>query len=380
MKVALIHDYLTTFGGGEQVLLALAKMFPKAPIYTAVADKKFINKIPELKERKIITSWFNYLPCAGRLLSPLRFLIPFIWEGFDFSKFDLVIISSAAMNPRGILTKPGTKTIAYIHTPPRNLYGYETGSLWKKYKLIRVYGRFINHFLRFYDFYTAQKPDILIANSETTSARIKKFWRREAKIVHPPVKLPNFSLKTITPPNSVLPKRFRKKRFYLSVSRLQYSKRVDLIIKTFNKLKKPLIIVGSGEELKRGLKGLSANSNTFFTGFIANKYLPWFYQHAKAFIFAAKDEDFGIVPVEAQAYGLPVIAHFSGGPRETITEGKTGTFFKLHTTKSLIKAIEKLDKLLKEGKIKPEFCRQNAQKFSEKRFTQKIRQLIKNLV
>jgi len=379
MKVAIVHDYLTTFGGGERVLTALRKVFPQAPIYTAVADFNFIKTTPELKNAKIIPSWFNRLPFANRLLSPLRFLLPFIWESFDLTKFDLVIISSAAMNPRGILAKPETKVIAYIHTPPRNLYGYDTGSLWKKYKIVRIYGRFINHFLRIYDFYTAQKPNILIANSKTVVNRIKKFWRREAKVVYPPVKISLKKQKSIRPPISILPQKFEKNNFYLTVSRLQYSKRIDLIVKTFNQLKKPLIIVGGGEELKRGLPKLNTSHNTIFTGFLPDKYLPWFYQNAKAFIFAAKDEDFGIAPVEAQGYGLPVIAHHSGGVRETIIEGKTGTFFKHHTTKSLIKALKRLDKYLKQGKIEPKYCRKNAQKFSEEKFIKKIRQLVREL-
>jgi len=378
VKVALVHDYLTTFGGGERVLTALMRVFPQAPIYTAVADFNFIKTTPELKNAKIISSWFNRLPFANRLLSPLRFLLPFIWESFNLTKFDLVIISSAAMNPRGILTKPKTKVIAYIHTPPRNLYGYDTGSLWRKYKIVRIYGRFINHFLRIYDFYTAQKPDILIANSKTTAGRIKKFWRREAKVIHPPVKIPTKKQILFGPPISILPQKFRKNSFYLTVSRLQYAKRVDLIVKTFNRLKKPLIVVGDGEELKRGLKNLNTSPNTIFTGFVPEKYLPWFYQNAKAFIFAAKDEDFGIAPVEAQGYGLPVIAHHSGGVRETVIEGKTGAFFKYHTAESLIKAIKRLDKYLKQGKIKPKYCQKNAQQFSEEKFIKKIRQLCQN--
>jgi len=377
MKIALVHDYLTSFGGAERVIIALSKIFPEAPIYTAVADKNFVESVPEFKNTKIVASWFDRIPFSKKLLSPLRFLWPLIWESFDFSNFDLVVISSSALNPCGILIKPGTKTIAYIHTPPRNLYGYDAGSLWKKYKIVRIYGNLINHFLRIYDFYAAQKPDVLIANSKNVAARIAKFWRRKNSfVIYPPVKLADKKTKVIIPPESILPKKFRKGGFYLSVGRLQYSKRVDLIVKAFNQLKRPLVVVGDGEELSRGLKDLNKNENTYFTGFAEDKYLPWFYKNAKAFIFAANDEDFGIVPVEAQGYGVPVIAHFSGGTKETIIKGKTGVFFRHHTVKSLKKAVKTLDKYLAGRKITKANCQKNAKRFSEEKFIKEIKKIV----
>lgn len=385
MKVALVHDYLIGFGGAERVLAAFCRMFPDAPIYTAIANKRFIKSVPEFSKAKIIASWFAKLPYAQKLLSPLRFLIPLIWGSFNFSKYDLVIVSSAAMIPRGVLTKPPTKTIAYVHTPPRNLYGYEAGSLWQKYKLVRIYGGIINHFLRFYDFTTAQKPDILIANSRFTAARIKKFWRRDSTIAYPPIsgwrerrashRAPGPRIAGEAVGWDELASGPGKKEFYLSVGRLMYAKRVDLIVKTFNQLKKPLIIIGEGE-MKNELQKLNKNPHTFFAGFVKDENLSWFYQNAKAFIFAAKDEDFGIVPVEAQSSGLPIVAHASGGTLETVIEGKTGTFFKDHTVKSLTQAISRLDKYLLQGKIKPEACRKNAKQFSEGKFKKAILEVV----
>ena len=189
MNVALVHDYLGEFGGAERVLMALSEMFPAAPIYTA-----FVRPGPayeRFKHRDLRPSWAQKIPgFATKLHSPLRFLAPLIWESFDFRDYDLVISSCSWYITKGILTRPETVHIAYIHTPPRYLYGYPTSINWQKYWPLRVYARVVNHYLREYDFVAAQRPDILIANSENTRRRIQKFYRRDATVVYPPVELP----------------------------------------------------------------------------------------------------------------------------------------------------------------------------------------------
>ena len=185
MKIALVHDYIKEFGGAERVLMTLHEMFPEAPIYTAfrtpgsTADQAF-------KEAKIITSWADKLIRYKNLHSFLRFLVPLIWESFDFSKFDTVILSSS-----GYLTKPihiprHVKVICYCHTPPRFLYGYP-GMDYRKYWYAQVYKTVVGHFLRLYDWYGAQRVDQFIANSQEVARRIKKFYRKDAVVIYPPV-------------------------------------------------------------------------------------------------------------------------------------------------------------------------------------------------
>lgn len=187
MKIALVHDYIKEFGGAERVLLTLHEMFPDAPIYTAFrtpgssADQAF-------KGAKIITSWADLLIRYKNLHSLLRFLVPLIWESFDFSKYDVVILSSS-----GYLTKPvgipkKVRVICYCHTPPRFLYGYP-GMDYRKYWYARVYKNFVAFFLRIYDWHGAQRVDQFIANSAETAKRIQKFYRRDSVVVYPPVSL-----------------------------------------------------------------------------------------------------------------------------------------------------------------------------------------------
>ena len=184
MKVALVHDYLGEFGGAERVLETLAEMFPEAPIYTTFYRKG--EAYERFKSRDIRVSWAHYVPFSQQcFIAPLRFLAPLIWESFDFKDYDLVISSASWYITKGILTGPETTHISYIHTPPRYLYGFETSVNWQKYWLLRVYARVVNHFLRQYDFTAAQRPDVLIANSENTRGRIQKFYRRDAKVIYP---------------------------------------------------------------------------------------------------------------------------------------------------------------------------------------------------
>lgn len=188
MKITLVHDYIKEFGGAERVLMTLHEMFPDAPIYTAfvtpgsTAARAFAGA-------KIIPSWANTLINRFNLHSPLRFLIPAIWESFDFSKFDVIILSSS-----GYLTKPvripkHVRVICYCHTPPRFLYGYPTGTDYKKHWYMRVYQTVVGHFLRLYDWYGAQRVDQFVANSQETARRVKKFYRKDAVVIYPPVSL-----------------------------------------------------------------------------------------------------------------------------------------------------------------------------------------------
>ncbi|KKU69702.1 MAG: Glycosyl transferase group 1 [Candidatus Amesbacteria bacterium GW2011_GWA1_47_20] len=161
MRVALVHDYLNEYGGAERVLEALAEMWPEAPIYTAFAVPNS-SAVKAFGGKKIITSWFQNIPLYNKLYSPLRFFIPWIWESFNLSEYDLVITSASWYITKGL----GKKEICYCHTPPRWLYGYETSIAWKKYWPVRIYATIVGHFLRMYDFSQAQKVGVFVANSK----------------------------------------------------------------------------------------------------------------------------------------------------------------------------------------------------------------------
>ena len=392
MKVALVHDFLVEFGGAERVLEALCEIFPKAPIYTAFY-KKGSTAYERFKNKKIVASWAHHVPFfASKLHSPLRFLAPKIWNSFDFSNYDLVISSSSWYITRGFKGAKGDKEfveICYCHTPPRYLYGYRTSVDYKKNPLIKAYAIFVNHFIRMYDYEAAQRVDYFVANSEEVKRRIQKFYRRESKVIYPPVDVGRFSRKTQNA------KRLKQEKalgishsslsnYFLSVSRLAGAKNIDLIVEVCKKLDLPLKVVGTGREMQ-ALKELATRNtkhetrnNIEFMGEVDDEELVELYQNCWAVIFAASQEDFGIVPVEAMAAGKPVIALAEGGVLETVVDGKTGVYFDWATPESLTIAIKNFEKLEKNGAFDPEFIQAHAQKFSKERFKREILKFVES--
>jgi len=402
MRVALVHDYLKEYGGAERVLQALSELFPEAPIYTAfyVADSPAGEAFAK---KQIITSGLNKILQWKNLYSPLRFLTPLIWESFNFKGYDLVISSASWYITKSIITHPPTVHICYCHTPPRWLYGYQTAVEWKRFLPIRIYGQILAHFLRQYDYLAAQRVDYFIANSQNTKERIKKFYRRNAEVIYPPVYL---ATKKETSPSFLRPapsaSGFSGQRdnmegkqqigimgalekgnasflsnsqppipnYYLVVSRLESPKNIDLAIKACNKLKENLWVVGTGgqEEYLKSIAGPTIK----FLGGVNDSKLSNIYKNCKALICTATDEDFGITPVEAMSFGKPVIAFRGGGYLETVADGKTGIFFDESTVESLT---EKL-KNFKTEKFNPVDCRKQADKFSKENFKRKISKLI----
>ncbi|MDZ4229210.1 MAG: glycosyltransferase [Patescibacteria group bacterium] len=349
MKVALVHDYLKEFGGAERVLLALAEIWPQAPIYTAFY-KEGSAAHQRFKGRKIIASWAQNLPWfKDWLYSPLRFLAPRIWSSFDFSQYDLVISSSS-----WYITK-GFGEICYCHTPPRWLYGYQTAMHWQKYWPVRLYGRVVGNFLRLYDFRQAQKVKHFIANSQEVKQRIWKFYRRESTVIYPPVDLPK-------------PIKTKKQDFYLIVSRLVGGKGIELGIEAARKYNFKLKIVGSGP------LELDPKANIELLGEVSDSELVKLYSKAKGFLALSRDEDFGITPVEAMACGTPVVAYAGGGYLETIVAGKTGVFFKNYSTDGLWRAMKHLNNLNYLSIRKN--CFEQAKKFSQDRFKREIKDFI----
>lgn len=369
MKVALVHDQLREFGGAERVLVSLKKIFPAADVYTTTFDLDSLGSHKQLiKDWKVNVSWFGKISLLNRYYSPFRFLTPLIWESFDFSKYDLVISSSGSWMSKGIKTKKPTVHISYIHHPPRYLYGYETAIEWQKYFFIKIYGYIINHFLRIWDFTSSQRADYLIANSQETKRRIEKFYRRDSTVIYPPVSIPEKPVNPLTrEPNN----------YFLTVSRLARAKHIDVLIKATNKSKFKLKIVGSGRD-EEGLKQL-AGPTVEFLGNLTDKELKKTYLNAKAFLFASRDEEFGIAVVEAMGYGLPVIAYKSGGLPEYVINDKNGFLFNQLVPSSLIEKVNKLTILNEKQYIEMrKEARKTAERFSEKNFVKNINQFIKD--
>lgn len=384
MRIALVHDYLSEFGGAERVLLALHEIWPKAPIYTAFCKKNSAAG-KAFGDAQIIESWLAPVLKFKNLFSPLRFLAPLIWKSFDLKDYDVVMVSSSWYITRGFRVRPKTKVFCYCHTPPRYLYGYPTSVEWQRYWPIRVYALIVNHFLRQYDYKSAREVDEFIANSENVRRRVKKFYRREATVIYPPVEIGSATGPVASPvPTSrrdASGSRHPSPAYFLCVSRLARPKNIDLAIKTCNQLgcglpfgselRAELWVVGCGKE--EGYLKSIAGSTIKFLGQVGDKELAKIYASCKAFLALAEDEDFGITPVEAMAAGKPVIAFRGGGYLETVVQGKTGLFFDELTVESLVEAIKRLDKL----DIKPADCMRRAQRFSKERFKREIKEFVK---
>ena len=364
MKVALVHDYLKEYGGAERVLWNLHELFPASPIYTAFCvQNSTAGKI--FSGCQIVQSKFAWLIKHKNLYSPLRFLAPTIWKSFDFSDYDLVITSASWYITRGFKVGPKTKVICYCHTPPRYLYGFETSLEWQRYLPVRLYALVVNHFLRMFDWESAQKVDYFIVNSKNVASRVKKFYRRDSTVIYPPVDVENIIKAT---------QKCEVQDYWLIVSRIVGAKGIEMAIQAAKKLKVKLKIVGEPAGLRWQNKDLEQLQNQYveFTGRAFDDELYQHYGQCKGFLALARDEDFGMTPVEAMAAGRPVLAYKGGGYLETVVEGKTGAFFTDYSVAGLAKAMKEF----KPGKYKSEDCRAQAKNFSRERFKQKIMKFI----
>jgi len=355
-KIALVYDRVNKWGGAERVLLTLHEMFPDAPLYTSVYD---VGRAPWAKVfPKVKTSFLQKIPFAKSNHEFLAPLMPLAFESFNFSKFGLVI-SVTSEAAKGIITTSKTFHFCYCLTPTRYLWsGYNE---YFKDTILKGITRPIISFLRIWDKKAASRPDKIIAISTEVQKRIKRYYKRGSEVIFPPVEL---SMNRFIDSS---------KKYYLLVSRLDYGyKKVDLAIKAFNKLRSPLVIVGTGR-LENKLKKL-AGKNIRFVGKVNEKELIKYYQNAKALIMP-QEEDFGIVAVEAQSLGIPVIAYKKGGALDTITNGKTGIFFEKQTVKSLMQAVKKFDKMSFSERI----LKENAKRFSKTIFKKQLqRSLIRS--
>lgn len=356
-KIALVHDHLFQHGGAENVLLELSKIYPEAPIYTLVYDK---DKAREFNNKKIITSFIDNLWGANKRFKWYLPLMPLAWEQINFSGRDIVISSSSAFC-KGLLTVPNTMHVSYCHSPTRYLWSDAQSYVAElnQPRIIKIFLPFLLNRLRIWDFQAAQRVDYFIANSNFVAKRIKKYYRRDAKVIYPPVDVKKYTLQQ------------ESGDYYVIVSRLRPYKRVDLAINAFNQLGLPLVVVGGGEEYNK-LKN-SAKSNITFVGEVSDEEKNKILGGSKAFIFP-QEEDFGISPVEAMACGKPVIAYRSGGALETVIENKTGEFFDEQTWESLVEAVLKFEN--KKHAYSPLEIRQWAEKFDVEVFEREIQNYV----
>jgi len=365
MKVAIVHDYLTKLGGAERVLEVIHEIYPDAPVYTLLYDKKGTKGVFE-SGYDIRSSRLQKLPGFFRRRS--RLLLPMFSraiEEFDFSEFDLVISSSNSF-AHGIITLPKTLHITYCYSPMR--YSWDWAHNYLKENNIGMgplgfYIRSLISKIRLWDYYASKRTNKWIAISKTVAKRILKYYRKQSEIIYPPVDI-----------NHLLKNNKNPKDYYLIVSRLTQYKNIDLAIKAFNQLEIPLYIIGEGADKKR-LKSI-AKDNVKFLGWKNDRERNQFLSECRTFVFPGED-DFGLTPVEAMAAGRPVIALNSGGATETVISCKTGEFFS-QTDKidDLVKTVRKVEKNY--SSFKSEICKNQAKKFSKENFIQNFKNFIDN--
>ena len=357
MKVALVHDYLNQMGGAERVVMAFHEIFPDAPIYTSIYDPQRVD--PAFQKMDIRTSFMQKFPLVTKHHQPYLPFYPFAMESLDLRGYDLVLSSSSAF-AKGVITRPETMHICYCHTPMRWCWNYDEYVEREQLgKIARSILPFFITGLRTWDQSSSMRVDHFIANSPVVAERIRKYYRRDAVVIPPPVDASRFSFD----PTAQL------EDYFLIVSRLIPYKRIDLAIEACNKLHLPLVIVGSGRDLER-LKKM-AGPTIRFLGRLSDKEVLYYYAHCRAFLFPG-EEDFGITPLEAQASGRPVIAYGAGGALASVIDGVTGVFFKEQTVESLASILEAFD----EHKFDPQTMRNHALEFDMPRFHRRILQFI----
>lgn len=367
-KVAIIHDWLVTYAGAEKVLEQLLKIYPDADLFSLV---DFIDEDQRdfILNKQVTTSFIQKLPFAKKKYRSYLPFMPLAIEQLDVSKYDIVISSSHAV-AKGVITGPDQLHISYVHSPIRYAWDLQHQYL-KEAGLDRGMkgwiAKTILHYIRNWDYRTANGVDYFVANSKFIARRIWKVYRREADVVYPPVDVSAFTFHD------------KKEDFYLTASRMVPYKKIDLIVEAFSQMPdKKLVVIGDGPDFNK-IKAKAA-SNVELLGYQPFEVLRDYMQRAKAFVFAA-EEDFGITPVEAQACGTPVIAYGKGGALETIrgygqTENPTGLFFEEQTVKSLVHSIKSFENISDD--IKYEDCRENALRFSPERFRKEFQDYVNN--
>lgn len=367
MKAAIVCDWLVTYAGAERVLEQILKIFPEADLFCLV-DFVPENERGFLRGKNPKTTFLQNFPGAKKRYRSYLPLMPLAIEQLDVSGYDLVISSSHCV-AKGIMTGPDQVHISYVHSPVRYAWDLQHQYLQEAgmTKGLKSWiARLILHYIRMWDYRTANGVDYFIGNSQFIARRIKKVYGREADVIYPPVNIDNFSLCT------------EKEDYYLAASRMVPYKKMRLIVEAFNQMPdKKLIVIGAGPEYEK-TKAI-ARKNVTMMGFQPFDVLKEKMQHARAFVFAA-EEDFGITPVEAQACGTPVIAYGKGGSLETVRgqdkDNPTGFFFNEQSVESICDAVKRFEAL--KTKILLEDCRKHAEEFSEERFRNEFKYFVES--
>ncbi|MFZ5801512.1 MAG: glycosyltransferase [Candidatus Omnitrophota bacterium] len=360
MRVALVHDWLIHMRGGEKVLEALAEMYPDAKIYTLFCDRSKLS--PGLQKMEMRTSFLQYLPGIKRYYRWLLPWLPSVISTLKLEPADLVISSSHCV-AKGIYVPAGVPHLTYCHTPMRYLWGFEDEyfgayPLWVKWLIRRILER-----LRAWDLETNSGILHFICNSENVLNRVRKYYGREGSVVYPPLDTEQFSPDLATGE--------MRGEYYLAVSAFVPYKRLDIVIEAFNQLDRQLLVVGSGP-LERAYRKMRKSNKISFLGAVPSSELRRFYAGAKALIFPA-EEDFGIVPLEAQACGTPVIAYGKGGALEGV---KTGVFFDAQTPQAVIEAVYAFERMSFERMA----VAQKVAGFSKEHFKKNMQQCLKDVL
>ncbi|MEW5923014.1 MAG: glycosyltransferase family 4 protein [Candidatus Zixiibacteriota bacterium] len=352
MRVAIVHEWFVDYSGSERVVEQMLNLFPQADLFAQV---EFLpdNLKWFIRNKKVKTSLIHKLPYAKTKYRSYLPLMPFAVEQFDLSGYDLVISSSHAV-AKGVITGPDQLHVCMCYSPMRYAWDLthqylRESNLTKGLKSWLT--RFILHRIRLWDYRTANGVDRFIAISDYIRRRIKKVYGREAAVIYPPVDVDNFALHT------------QKEDFYLTASRMVPYKKIDTIVEAFSMMPdKKLIVIGNGPDFVKIKR--KATDNIQFLGFQPTEILKNYLQRAKAFVFAA-EEDFGILPIEAQACGTPVIAYNAGGVRETVIDGVTGIFFDRQESSAIVDAVRQFDNF---RPFNPYIIRDNAIRFSTAHF------------
>lgn len=362
MRVAIVHDWLTNLGGAERVVAAMLEAFPEADLYTSVYNP---DRLDLFATKAVHTTFLQHIPLAKKkhqLFSSLRRLA---FEQIDFSEYDVVISSSTA-EAKGIITSERTRHIAYINTPTRYLWSHYDEYLQEpgfgvldplaRWQLRRTVSR-----SRRWDYAAAQRPDVILANSQNVQDRIKKYYNRDSTVLYPVVDTERFGVAHARPLGQATP-------YLVVISRLVPYKRVDIAVQAAKQLKYPLVVIGTGPE-KNKLRAIAGPDTTFLDE-AGDDVVVQYLQHAEAFVFPG-EEDFGITPVEAMAAGVPVIAYAKGGVLETVGDS-SGILVTRQDVRSFAHAIQSL----KKGQLDSARLQARAQHFSKDRFIRELKELV----
>ena len=362
-KVAIVTDWLTTYGGAEKVVLTVSEIFPEAPIFTSQYSEK---EVDWFSNKQVKTGWLNIFPAKMRKILSVGRVLYFRNLGKNLKDFD-VIISICCAESKGLNLSKKQLHISYLQGPPIQYYwgmydDYVNNPGFGKLSfLVRFFFKILVNPLRKNDFKLAQKPDFLIANSSYSKDEISKYYKRDASVVFPPVEVDKFKLER------------NKKDYYITTSRQVNWKKLDLAVEAFSKNGKKLVLVGGGAEHQKLVELAGDAKNIEFIPRISDPLeLSKIVAEAKGFIFPSL-EPFGIAPIEALATGTPVLAFNQGGAQDYIKDGENGIFFDKQSSSAILKAVEKFEKTSFDAKKVSE----SAKKFSKENFKKNFEEEIK---